>query len=100
MNFELQDNQNGTFTLTAVDASGAPASFPSDTTLTSSNTAVATATPNSGFPTQWIIKAVVAGLVNMVANSPSLNISTTFSFTITGGPAVGFTATLTNVANN
>lgn len=101
--FGLQDNQHGTLVLTAVDASGAAAAFPGDTAASTSDPTVATVAANAGFPNQFIVTAVKAGNVNIVVtgtNAASQSISTTFAFAISGGPAVGFTATLINVANN
>jgi hypothetical protein len=104
MNFSLVDNQNGTFLLQAVDSIGAPAVLPTDTNLTSSDPTIATATFKTGNAAgTYVVKAVKAGTVNMVAtgtNSAGQPASTTFIFTITGGPAVGFTATLTDIQNN
>jgi hypothetical protein len=100
MNFTLTDSQHGLFSLTAVDASGAAGGFPSDTTLTSSNTGVLSTSPAPGLVGAWVVTAVAAGTASVVAASVSTGATTTFTFSITGGPVVGFTATLTNVAQN
>lgn len=101
MNFTLLDNQHGTFLVSAVDASGATAPLPSDLALVSTNTAVLTvAFDNGNAAGTYIVTAVAAGDSAIIASSASGNISTTFSFQITGGPAVGFVATLTGVSNN
>lgn len=101
--FSLSDNQHGTLVIVAVDAALVATQLPVDTAAASSDPTVATVRPNPGFPDQFIVQAVKAGVVNIViagTNAAGATISTTFMFAITGGPAVGFTATLINVASN
>lgn len=98
--FTLNDAQGGTLVVTAVDASGASAPLPNDVAAASSDSTTLTAAPNSGFPGQFVVKAIKAGTTNVVVtgtNAANVVISTTFTFNITGGPATGFTAVLINV---
>jgi hypothetical protein len=104
VNFTLVDNQNGFLVAQAVDATGAPATMPSDVVATSSDSTIATVSvPAGNILGTFKVTAVKAGNVNIIVTGSaglSAPISTSFAFVITGGPAVGFTATLTNVGNN
>jgi hypothetical protein len=106
MNFSLQDNQHGTLILQPVDASGAPVT---DTQAlnsevpVSSDPTIMTATNITGFPGNVACQAVAPGNVTVTVtatNSAGATITTVFTFAVTGGPAMGFTAQLVNVATN
>lgn len=104
MSFTLVDNQNGTYLVSAVDSTGAPAVLPADLAVNSSDPTIATVAFKTGNAAgTYLVTAVKAGSVNIVASGTNVGgtaISTTFNFTITGGPAVGFNLTLVSVANN
>lgn len=106
MNFAILDNQNGIFTLTAVDAAQNPLSLPADTALVSANPAVLSvgaATSPGVFPVKGLGLGQ-DGTVILTAsgtNAAGQSISTQFTFVVSSSDvAVGFTATLTGVATN
>lgn len=107
MNFALFNNQHGTLVLQAVDANGNPQPLPSDLTVSSSSSSQLDVAPVTGTPGSFIVTAHEDGTPTLTAtgtNAAGASISTQFNFTLTDptvpNPAVGFTATLVDVANN
>lgn len=98
----IVDNENGTYTIGGLDAAGQPTDIESLATLTPPPTDSDTTVAQCGTPTgmTFPVQAKKPG-VDEIALSVTFNAGTpapltdTAELTVTGGPAVGLTATLT-----
>jgi hypothetical protein len=108
MNFTMFDNQHGVFVPVSVDANGDPAPATGVTLTSSDPTIITVEGPDAGISSDFDITCQGKdGTVTLTVAGTNANgqaISTAFTFVVSAptvaNPAVGFTATLINVANN